>query len=131
MALPDETPEDTVLVGHTGGDDFVYICEADRAKRIAERIVERFDRLIPDFYEEDDRERGYIVTKDRKGDEVHHPMLTISVIIVSTAERTFWSPLEMTDTAAELKAYAKTLDGSVVVEDRRKRDENSSEATEE
>jgi diguanylate cyclase (GGDEF)-like protein len=128
VLMPDESSDEGVLVGHIGGDDFVYICAADRAEPIAKRIIERFKAKVPEFYDEEDRERGYLVTEDRRGEEHHHGILSVSVIIVSTADRTFWSPLEITDTAAELKAHAKSLEGSVVVVDRRRRDEGESEA---
>jgi GGDEF domain-containing protein len=108
-----------VLVGHHGGDDFVYVCEASQARPIAEKIIAAFDEEILEHYDDEDRERGYMVLTDRMGNEKKHTPLTVSVVIVSTDRRTYWSPLEMADIAAELKAYAKTLDGSVVVEDRR------------
>jgi diguanylate cyclase (GGDEF)-like protein len=114
--------DDSVLVGHLGGDNFVYVCPARRAHKIAERIVDAFDATILEHYDEEDAERGHFVLTDRRGDEHEIGPLSISVAIVSTEHRTFWSPLEMLDTADEMKAYAKTQEGSIVVEDRRGRD---------
>jgi diguanylate cyclase (GGDEF)-like protein len=115
----DGVDSEGVLVGHLGGDDFVYVCPAEQAQTIGDKIVETFDAAVPEWYDQEDRERGYITLTDRRGEERRFEFLSISVVIVSTARRTFWSPLEMVDTAGELKAYAKSLEGSVVVEDRR------------
>lgn len=118
-AAGDQHDPDAVLVGHLGGDDYVYVAPSSKARKIGETIVERFDATVPDFYEEKDRDRGGVTVANRRGEDKFHPIVTISVAIVATEKRTFWSPLEVADTAAELKAYAKTLEGSVVVEDRR------------
>ena len=39
------------FVGHVGGDDFVIVCDPGHAERVAELLVERFDRTIPDLYD--------------------------------------------------------------------------------
>jgi diguanylate cyclase (GGDEF)-like protein len=114
--------DEGVLVGHLGSDDFVYLCEAERAQRIGKQIVEAFDAMVLEHYDEEDRERGFVVLTDRRGEEHEIPLLSVSVSIVSTARRTFWSPLEMSDVAGELKAFASQKPGSVVVVDRREQD---------
>lgn len=118
-AAPTATDPDSVLVGHVSADDFVCVCPPEKARSIAERVVEEFDAVVGKYYDEEDRERGSIRVKNRKGEDEEYPLMSLSVVIVSSADRTYWSPLEMMDTAAELKAYAKKQQGSVIVEDRR------------
>lgn len=109
------------FLGHIGGDDFVFITTPDRIEQICNEIVGDFNRSIGFFYEEDDRNRGYIVTKNRKGDLCQIPMMTISIGIATNEHRQFSSIDEIIQTATELKNYAKTLGGNVYIKDRRKR----------
>ncbi|MDD5448089.1 MAG: response regulator, partial [Actinomycetota bacterium] len=55
------------FVAHIGGDDFIIITIPERAVNIAKEIIKLFDEIAPSFYEKEDLERGFIVTKDRTG----------------------------------------------------------------
>jgi hypothetical protein len=46
--------------------------------------------------------------------------MTLSIGIVTNEHRRFSHPAEVSETATEMKMYAKTLPGSVFVVDRRK-----------
>jgi len=110
-------PDD--FVGHIGGDDFVVVTTPDRAVPIAERIVARFDRVIPYYYDPEDRKRGAIETTDRKGRVTWFPIMTLSIAIVTNETRRFAHPGEVADVAAQLKRYAKSRPGSLWVKDQR------------
>jgi len=108
------------FVGHVGGDDFVYLAAPDAAEAAAKAITEEFDRIIPGFYSEADRDRGYITTMDRKNQTRDFPIMTLTVAIV--APRTQRHYAKIVESAAELKRYAKDLadrKGSIFVKDRR------------
>ncbi|GAB6062748.1 GGDEF domain-containing response regulator [Deferrisoma palaeochoriense] len=107
------------FVGHVGGDDFVVVTTPASADAIAQRIVERFDRVIPLYYDPEDRQRGYIETKDRRGRVTRLPLMSVSVAVVSTDVRHFSHVGEVADVAAQLKRYAKSKAGSVWVKDQR------------
>ena len=108
------------FVGHIGGDDFVVITVPERMRVVSEEVIVRFDRRIPDFYDETDRQNGYILGKTRQGADVKFPLITISIAIATNERRTFTSPLEASEIAAELKDYAKTIPKSVFVIDKRR-----------
>jgi GGDEF domain-containing protein/CHASE3 domain sensor protein len=112
------TPDD--FIGHVGGDDFVVITTPDRMREVSTDIINRFDRRIPDFYDPADRERGHILGKTRQGVPMEFPIMTISIAIVTNERRRLSSPLEASETAAELKDYAKTIPKSVFVVDKRR-----------
>jgi GGDEF domain-containing protein/CHASE3 domain sensor protein len=95
------------FVGHIGGDDFVIITEPGRAEDICRQVVAEFDRRITRFYEDGDREAGYIMGKDRRGTLQHFPLMTISIGVVTGDGSRFDSPLTMARTAADLKEFAK------------------------
>ena len=80
------------FVGHIGGDDFVVVTTPKRERLIASESILDFNRLTSFHYNANDRERGCIVAKDRKGKVVEMPLMSISVAIASNNEcRTSWS----------------------------------------
>lgn len=107
------------FVGHVGGDDFVLLTRPDRYEGLCRRIIEAFDRMIPKFYEEEDRRRGYIVGRTRQGQIMNFPIMSISIAVVTNQRQRLTSDLQVGEIAAELKEYAKSLPGSVFVADRR------------
>lgn len=108
------------FIGHIGGDDFVIITVPDRMRSISEEIIFKFDRRIPDFYDEADRKNGYIMGRTRQGAEMKFPLITISIAIVTNERRLIGGPLEASEVAAELKDYAKTIPKSIYVIDKRR-----------
>lgn len=108
------------FIGHIGGDDFVVITVPDRMRTIGEEIIARFDRRVPEFYEEQDRKKGYIMGKSRQGIEMKFPLMTISIAIVTNERRVLTSPLQTSEIAVELKDYAKSIPKSVFVIDKRR-----------
>lgn len=108
------------FVGHIGGDDFIVVTAPDRMEDLAREIIRSFDRLSPSFYKEEDRKRGKIRTKDRRGKEVEFPLLSIAIGICHNKLKPLESYAQVSQIGAELKKYAKTKDGSDYVVDRRK-----------
>ena len=112
------SPDD--FVGHVGGDDFVFITTPELARRVCEEVIAGFDKRIPGFYDPEDRKRGSIPGKTRQGVEQQFPIMTVSMAVVTNERRKLDDPLQVSEIAAELKTYAKSLPGSVFVVDRRK-----------
>jgi GGDEF domain-containing protein len=111
---------DAGFVGHIGGDDFIIILPLDRVQEICGEIISVFDTLILYQYSVQDRRAGYFFGKDRRGHLHRVPLMTLSIGIVTNEHRTFSHPAEVSETATEMKMYAKTLPGSVFVVDRRR-----------
>ena len=100
------------FVGHIGGDDFIIISEPRRTEQICQKIIDDFDLRIMRFYSEKDRQKGFIMGKDRQGNQQMFPLITMTIAIVTDDGTHFQGPLDMAKKAAELKEYAKTLPGS-------------------
>jgi len=111
------TDED--FIGHIGGDDFLIVTTPERYENICHSIIEVFDRTVPNFYDPEDRERGYLIGMTRQGQEVSFPIISLSIAVVTNQKRELKSHLEIGEIAAELKNYAKSTPGSTYVVDRR------------
>jgi len=107
------------FVGHVGGDDFVAIMPPEVAEEVAQRVVERFDIQIHEFYEQADLDRGYVEVEDRKGVAQKLPLVGISIGVATTAKRGFAHYGEAVAVATEMKQFAKRDVGSSYAVDRR------------
>ena len=82
-------------------------------------IIAEFDEKVKDFYSENDRARGYIETRSRKGIVERFSLMSISLAIMTNEQREIKSVIEIGDIAAELKQKLKTMAGSNYFLDRR------------
>jgi diguanylate cyclase (GGDEF)-like protein len=107
------------FVGHIGGDDFVIVTTPDKADKLCQKLILDFEKLVPSFYNEKDRKNGYIIGKGRQGLEQKIPLLSISIGVVTNESRMITHVAQIGEIGAELKAYAKSLERSNYVRDRR------------
>jgi signal transduction histidine kinase/DNA-binding response OmpR family regulator len=103
------------FIGHIAGDDFVFITSADRADQVCREICDRFDHLIRLYYDPNDRERGYIETKDRFGVQRKFPIMSVSIAGISLGRAKSYAGLA--ELAAVGKRTAKAIPGSSYVRD--------------
>lgn len=107
------------FVGHIGGDDFIFNLRLDHLENTCDEVIRVFDELIPYQYTEDDRRAGYFLGKDRRGNIHRIPLMALSVGVVTNQFQEFEHTGQISELAAEMKAYAKSLPGSKYVVDRR------------
>lgn len=107
------------VVGHIGGDDFIFVIPYAFIAGACDEIPAIFDLMVPCQYSEPDRRAGYFFCKDRRDDLDRVPLMTLSIGVVTNAQRTFKEPRQVGRLATEMKTYAKTLHGSVYSIDRR------------
>ena len=108
------------FVGHIGGDDFIFITDMAVVEETARDIIEAFDSLIPTFYDQEDRDRGFLRSTDRRGNDCDFPIMGISIGITDTRSRRFSHYGELTETASEMKKQAKQTRGSFYAVDQRR-----------
>jgi diguanylate cyclase (GGDEF)-like protein len=113
------TPDD--FVGHIGGDDFVIVTRPHSVDSICKEVIDLFDRITPLHYDEEDRNRGYMVGKDRKGREQRFGLMSLSIGVVTNEIRRIDHFAQIADISAEVKTAAKECPGSCYVKDRRTR----------
>ncbi len=108
---------ESAFVGHVGGDDFVFVTADDRADETCRQVIAGFDRLIPLYYDREDRERGHIEAEDRFGVRRKFPLMSVSVVAVWVPAGRFERHAEIARAAADLKKRAKAIPGSVYLRD--------------
>ncbi len=111
----------SAFLGHIGGDDFVIVCSPEQVRPLTERAVVDFERTADELYDPEDRARGYVELKDRRGNLQRAALVTLSIgVSLSIPERRFTDPLEVIAAASEMKTVAKSQPGSFVAMDRRR-----------
>jgi diguanylate cyclase (GGDEF)-like protein len=110
---------DQAFVGHMGGDDFILTSAPERAEDLCKAIIERFDTEIPELYDAQDRDRGYIEIANRRGEVQRYGLVSISLGVATTERRDFSHREEAVAIATEMKNYAKRSEGSAWAIDRR------------
>lgn len=109
------------FVGHVGGDDFVFMSRPHTIDAICRTVINRFDLVIPDFYDRGDRLQGYIDSVDRRGNKEQFPIMSLSIAVVTNEWFPITHPGDVSKIVSELKKRAKALKGSVYVKDQRGR----------
>ncbi len=112
------SPQD--FLAHFGGDDFLFISSVDAIEDICKKIIKDFEEIIPSFYDEEDRERGYILVKNRKGEILQVPFLKIYIGVVTNENYEFTSSGQIFQIATELRDYAKKFEKSMYIKERRR-----------
>jgi GGDEF domain-containing protein len=107
------------FVGHIGGDDFIFNVPVGDLEACCDEIVEIFDELIPYQYTEEDLRAGYFLGRDRRGAVHRIPLMTLSIGVVTDQNVAFSHTGQVSELAAEMKSYAKSLPGPKYVVDRR------------
>jgi diguanylate cyclase (GGDEF)-like protein len=110
-------PED--FIGHIGGDDFVVVTTPAAADNICQAVIGDFEKAAPSFYNEKDRQAGYILSHSRQGQEQKIPLLSLSIGVVTNEHRRIEHVAQIGEIGAELKAVAKGMERSNFVKDKR------------
>lgn len=109
------------FVGHIGGDDFLAIVPYTEVDKLCQIIIATFDKGIKKFFNQEDLERGYIESANRKGELEIFPITGISIGAVIVDKNRFANILEIAEVGTQVKHLAKTIQGSSYAIDRRKK----------
>jgi DNA-binding response OmpR family regulator len=116
------------FVGHIGGDDFVVLCSCDASEPLGEAIIEWFNTAAVDLYDEEDRTRGHVEVLNRRHVIERFPLMSLTIALVSTDRVPVTHLAHLIDIAQELKAHGKGIPGSVMVGERRRRQDPPAES---
>lgn len=105
--------------GHIGGDDFVCIVPLDRAESVCQTIINHFDMIVLDLFDDATKLRGHYFATNRKGQKENIPLLSVAIGIVPMNMSKLRHAAKVSEVAAELKKLAKDSGGSRYVVDNR------------
>ena len=108
------------FIGHIGGDDFVAIIEPTDYDKLCQNIIAEFDKLVVDFYNEVDVERGFVEVANRRGIIEQFPLTSISIAVLEVDSKIYKTTLEIGEVAGQVKHKAKAILGSTYVINKRK-----------
>lgn len=107
------------FIGHVGGDDFVCIMDPSLIEEACQELIDTFDRIVPSFYDPQDRESGLIKSFNREGHARQYPIMGISIGIVRVEKGIYSHYGEVTSIASEMKHSAKKSSKSSYAVNRR------------
>jgi GGDEF domain-containing protein len=108
------------FVGHIGGDDFVFIVPPEKVENVCKMVIQNFDSIVPNFYDPEDHEQGFIRSTDRQGKIQTFPMMALSIAVVFNYNAKLSHYGEASQIAMNLKKLAKKNPKSCYVMDQRK-----------
>jgi diguanylate cyclase (GGDEF)-like protein len=103
--------------GHIGGDDFFSGLQLEdisfeEALHYIEGVLRKFSEDVQSMYTPDDRERGYIIAKDRENIERSFELLGASAVVVGVHHKSMNRSVDMVHQCFALqKKVAKLSDG--------------------
>jgi diguanylate cyclase (GGDEF)-like protein len=105
------------FVGHIGGDDFFVgfkNLDFEDAHELTLMAIQEFTEGVKPYYDESDRSRGFIESKDRDGKSKQFPLLTVSAaMLVIPKHRNPLTTDEISTTLADMKKGAKGTQGGI------------------
>lgn len=113
----------TSVAGHIGGDDFFLGWEMEEestfedAYKVIDNIINKFNVDVESFYNKEDRERGYIISKNREGKEQKFHLMTVSasILVINPASQKSVDEEKIALEYAKLKKHAKSINANAIV----------------
>ena len=102
-----------IFLGHIGGDDFVIVLKSAVAEAYVQLLLVTFDEMIRSYFNEGDLRQGHITTKNRNGELVDFPLISLSVAGVDLAKESYGNYFVVIDNCTLLKSRAKKIPGSI------------------
>ncbi len=100
------------FTGHVGGDDFVVIAEYWDILPLLKDITARFQEKIVALYNEEDYQKGYIISKDRHGVVEEFPLVTLSMAVVTNQKHDFNGFEDFSELLVKAKKDSKATVGN-------------------
>jgi diguanylate cyclase (GGDEF)-like protein len=108
------------FLGHVGGDDFIAVMQSENWEARVQSVLAQFDTEIEKYFDAPHlAARGY-VTMDRRGQEVFHPLCSVSAGIAMIDPHEYGTHAEVAMVASEAKRQAKKDPGSSYFVERRR-----------
>lgn len=109
--------EDRVF--HLGADRFIFTTTPDKVSAICEKIIDDYDSQLPCYYDDDAREKGYIISADATGATGKFPFMPICIGVATNQNRPLTHPLQIGHIVGQIRTFLRNREGSDYFIDRR------------
>lgn len=108
------------FLGHVGGDDFLIITSEEKITPITDCIIAGVEKGSARFFPPDDVSAGYYEYLARNNVKTKVPaQICLTMAVLRSEGRKFSHPAELSSIASQVKEWGKSIEGSVVVFNRR------------
>lgn len=107
------------FIGHIGGDDFIILFQSNDWENRCHQLLSHIAKDFPQFYSNDDRERGSIETENRQGEKQLHPLLSLSIGALTVDSTLYSNHHEVSAACVNAKKQAKKITGNFLFIERR------------
>lgn len=112
--IKDGVSSENNFIGHIGGDDFVVIFGEQEWPSQCDTILREFEQKVREFYPEDTLKDGGVWTKNRHGEMLFHPILSLAIGVVHPDAKQCSNHHQVAELAAQAKKLAKQQGGNYV-----------------
>ena len=113
--------QDLDFLGHIGGDDFICLFRSEDWEFRCRQALEKFDKESQKYFAIEDLKIGGYFAEDRKGKNIFHQLMKISLGALRVEPDLVQSHKELSGLAAEAKKMANKILGNSLYIDRRLR----------
>lgn len=108
------------FLGHVGGDDFLIITSDDKVRPITDYIIAGVKKGSSRFFPPEDVAAGYYEYLARNNVSTRvAAKICLTMAVLTNEGREFSHPAELSSIAAQVKEWGKSIEGSIVVFNRR------------
>lgn len=107
------------FLAHIGGDDFFLTADVASARILGQCVVEKWDAHKADYFSPEHQRAGQFCAMNRRGEPEWFPLTSVTAVMVTNEAPDITHPGQVAAVLAQMKAYAKRMDGSNFVVDRR------------
>jgi len=107
------------FIGHVGGDDFIVLFQSEDWEARCTAILAAFRDCVQVHLSEEHRNSGGYMSEDRRGNQVFHPLLSLSLGVVKVEAGQFHSHHQIATAAADAKKQSKKIAGNSLFVERR------------
>ena len=95
------------------------VCRAQNIENLCGKILSGFREGVKKFHDPVSVTQGYYESFDRNGQRERFPLLSVSIAVVTTLNRSFASYGQLVSVASEVKKKAKSISGNSFYLDQR------------
>jgi len=107
------------FIGHVDGDDFIIVFSSTDWIVRCQKILADFEQQIPNLYNNDDIQRGGILSQSREGEDRFFPVMSLSIGSVIPNTRLPITHDDVANMASQAKHHAKAIRGNSLFIERR------------